>query len=312
MKKMLALLLVLTMLLGIAGCGFDANPISGEVDTSRFYFNQLTEYEQLLYTRLEEHEEDIIEGRKIEWFTYDEMDLIDESDDDYSFYRVEKAYRLDNPLANIWFCGFDVEVDSENQKVYIKPLSDSEGGYGRIDDAGVIRAMRNEMQVITSEFVETLSGTDDEKLAQIHNWILSGAYYAVDEEYDFLWTAWGVINSTDSKIACCEGFANAYKYVADQAGLSVISVDGIGEEEEYRLAVEEANKSGKAMIEANHRWNLALTQDGWKLVDLTWDIPEEPENMPPNTEWLFVEVKKNGDMDKKYHYESELFDYYPG
>ena len=310
MKKMLALLMVLIMLLGIAGCGFSENSISGEIDTNRFYFNQLTQYEQLLYTRLEEHEEDIIEGRTFEWFTYDEMDLMNESDDNKAFFRVEKAYRLDNPLANIWFCGFD--VDPVNQKVYLKPPSNSEGGYGMIDNADAIRAMCNEIQVITSEFVETLSGTDEEKLAQIHNWILSGAYYSDDEEYDFLWTAWGVINSSEHKIACCEGFANAYKYVADQAGLFVISVDGIGVEEDYLLAVEEANKSGGEVIKENHRWNLALTQEGWKLVDLTWDISDDPENMPPDTEWLLVQIQKNGDPEKKYHYESELFDQYPG
>ena len=101
---------------------------------------------------------------------------------------------------------------------------------------------------IMSQFPE--NATDYEKIRTIHDWIIKKSKFEKDTYYGN--TVYGAV--VDGK-AQCEGYANAFSYVCDIAGIQNVVVPG-------------TNANGET-----HVWNKVLINGLWYNVDLTWDDP---------------------------------------
>lgn len=99
---------------------------------------------------------------------------------------------------------------------------------------------------------------------QIHDLLIWNVSYDYDvyenEKDDYARTAYGALGSNTSGEAfraVCSGYALAYHYLLQQAGIMSIVVDG--------NTVEENGDSDR------HAWNMVQVDGQWKEVDPTWD-----------------------------------------
>ena len=298
MKKMCAILVAIVLVMSI-GCKFNIfsnrqNDIlttdfvknlysvdPTELDTLHFYYNQLSEFEKILYNRLVESKENFIENKEFVWFTQSEMWDANVVDWRFTTNKVLNAYWLDEPLSTMWLQFYKITPTNAE---YVMGIIDGKNCYGAFESPEEIRAGLLCVETNARQIVNSLSGTEEEKLKQIYKAVSSEVFYAYDKYFEngkpaTANSAWGVLGDDDLRFSVCEGFADAYKYVADMAGLKVIKVFGWSNETYYEEAVKNA-KTEQSIIEyfpgfelvlqENHAWNYVWTEKtGWTLCDIT-------------------------------------------
>ena len=182
--------------------------------------------------------------------------FIQEAQYDEMIKKSMTAYCYDTPESTIYINHYMIKaiynIQNNCYDYYVKPHIKYKN-YSNVDTKEIENNLE-EIEQVTKEFVMTLSGTDAEKLTQIHNWLIDGARYDMTLSLPNTANIYGAIID---KSCICAGFANAFKYVADMADLKVIYVTGT------------AFFSGTT---AYHAWNLANVEGKWKIVDVTWDL----------------------------------------
>lgn len=224
------------------------------VDCSLFYYNQLTDSEKEVYQVFSNSKNAFINNEEIYCLSSEEL-----WNTTTSFEMIKKsmtAYCYDIPESTIYINHYMIKaiynIQNNCYDYYVKPHIKYKN-YSNVDTKEIENNLE-EIEQVTKEFVMTLSGTDAEKLTQIHNWLIDGARYDMTLSLPNTANIYGAIID---KSCICAGFANAFKYVADMADLKVIYVTGT------------AFFSGTT---AYHAWNLANVEGKWKIVDVTWDL----------------------------------------
>lgn len=242
------------------------------LDTNRYYYKQLSEDGKIIYDSILKSKEKFINNEEVTVCAFDSL-----SDDDMKLLGtlISEAYSAclrDNPEVSMWLNNFSCELKSmyvcnENHEYigmeYIVNIIHKKGSksYSDFDSPEETRKGIEEVETKTKEFVKTLVGlSDEEKTIQIHNWILEDAVYDETVSVPNLRSVYGAVIQ---KECVCAGFAYAFKYVGDMAGLDVISVSGTGMDPN-------SDESGP------HAWNNIYLNDKWYLVDLTWDCEGIP------------------------------------
>lgn len=249
----------------------EENADSNEVDTKRYYYNQLTDLEKGIYNNFILYEKNFTHNQKIEFCIYEnkqnqEIELRDYAN---AVVRARKAYSFDNPEAQIWYQTSKTYVFKEEERVYVylKPKDETKR-YADISTENMEEALK-EVKEKASQFVETLEGTDKEKLKQIYDWLTQNVTYDKTTILPNTANPYGAIIEGR---AICVGYASAYKYIADLAGLKVLYVTG--------NVWQEKTKSYQL-----HAWNIAQLENEWVLVDATLG-----SNLEDNTNYLFAPI----------------------
>lgn len=249
-----------------------------DIDTGKFFYNQLNDIEKEIYLNLVRGRSDFINNKPVFCISYDGEDGFDENYSDYII-RALAAYRADNPESSIWlhYCRSTSDVAIvydgsgnysriDRYEIYLEP-EENRTSYSDFEDPKDAYRAIEETERIAQEFVKTLEGSDAEKLRQIHDWLVDGAVYDMSHNEPHMRSIYGAIVN---KKSVCAGYAFAFKYVADLAGLNTIYVTGIG-------TFAEGNTP-----EA-HAWNHVYVNGNWSLVDVTWDIN-------PECNYLFTKI----------------------
>ena len=105
------------------------------------------------------------------------------------------------------------------------------------------------------EFVKTLSGSEREKLQQIHDWLIANVEYDDTLQEPNTKTAYGAIVEGRS---VCSGFAYAFKYIANVANLNVLYVTG----KYYNILTDTF---------ISHAWNIVYLDGEYLLIDASLD-----------------------------------------
>lgn len=246
------------------------------IDCDLFYYNQLIDLEKDVYKILCNSKDSFINNKEIYCMSSEELDNTKPC-----FEMIKKAmnaYCYDNPESTIYVNHIMIKATYNSQTncydYYIEPHI-KYGTYSNSDTKEIERKLKK-VEEITKEFVMTLSGTDTDKLTQIHNWLIDGARYDMTLSLPDTANIYGAIVD---KTCVCAGFANAFKYVADMADLEVIYVTGT------------AFFSGTT---AYHAWNLANVEGKWKIVDVTWDLSCSNEYEVSKSFLLIFPYEENG------------------
>lgn len=207
----------------------------------KWFYNQLSDMEKVIYDGFANKRESLLDGKEVyipfasssfksSMTTNEFKDLI---------ITAQRAYLADNPVEKIWMdnCKLYLCCKDNLMQIRIKPQ-------GKFDT----REATETFEQIATEFVETLSGTDLEKLQAIHNWLTHNVKYDLTAENNG--NAYGAIVEGRS---VCSGFAYSFKYLADKAGLNVVYVQGYVSTSYY------------------HAWNMAEIDGEWILIDVTFD-----------------------------------------
>ena len=137
----------------------------------------------------------------------------------------------------------------------------------RGDKEGVFRAAykkeQEELEAAADALLDQVDMTRSEAgiALQLHDLLIDKAWYNIEAGADdYAHTAYGALvedSAGNPGGALCDGYALAYEYLLQRAGLTCTMVCG------YAGASEEDNEK--------HAWNLVRLDDDWYEVDATWD-----------------------------------------
>lgn len=211
-----------------------------------WFYEQLSEMEKVIYDGLADNREQLMDGKEVSISFADSSLRTKENEDIFKhlIMTAKRAYLADHPAEKIWMDNCKLFLCSKNRflQMIVRPQ-------GEFDT----REASETFEQIADAFVQTLSGTDREKLEAIHNWLISNVQY--DLTADNNGNAYGAIVEGRS---VCSGFAYSFKYLADKAGLNVVYVQGYY----YNSST---NTYGY------HAWNMAEIDGEWLLIDVTFD-----------------------------------------
>lgn len=254
-KKFTTLTLLVILAIVLSGCGKE----TGEKETNRFYYSQLTKESKKMYKELLKAKEKLINNEPVVLYTYIHSSIFSTEDIDLDFvedqvYLAFYACSMDNPEINLLINEFKYRVFEKHDgivyTVQIDPVEET-ATYADFSSPEEARQAIQEVEEKSEDFIKTLSGlSDEEKAIRIHNWILENAKYDTTVSLPNIRNIYGAIIQ---KECVCAGFADAFKYLSDMAGLDSIVV--VGE---------------------NHAWNNIRLDGKWYLVDLTWDCGNSP------------------------------------
>lgn len=143
---------------------------------------------------------------------------------------------------------YNVYINSGKEPNYL-----SEGFYSKED----VEKHEKEIQQVTSQILPILNGKSDyDKIKIVHDYLVDTIEYETTETDSNIYNIYGALVS---KKCVCEGYAKAFQYLMNQAGVENVIVIGTG-----------TNSRGD---NENHAWNYVKLNEKWYAIDVTWDDP---------------------------------------
>lgn len=235
------------------------NEQSLNFDYNLYYYNQLNSFEKTIYDNLIKSQESFLNKEQVIFLitTYDAKNNANLQEYVPSVMKARIAYIYDNPKVDIWFDSYKCTLYAKEGNIYLKCTLKDENNKDIAFSSTNLKEPIAEFEKKCFEIANSLSGSDEEKLKQLHDYLTENAIYDKTISAPNTRTAYGNIMEGHS---VCSGFAFAYKYIADLAGLKVLYVVGNlydKQKNEYLL----------------HAWNVAYVNGKYLLIDTTLDIP---------------------------------------
>ena len=114
-----------------------------------------------------------------------------------------------------------------------------------------------------SNYLITPAQNDVEKARAIYSWVAFNISYDYNAYLTHSYgdtSAGGVLQSRSS---ICEGYSNLFESLANNAGLTVVTIDGWAKGIGYAVGNQISGNT-------NHAWNAVRINGGWYLIDSTW------------------------------------------
>lgn len=301
-KSILNLLLFVTLIILIIDifyiktCIIKAHSLE-DINVDNYYYNQLLVEEKNIYDALISSKEDIMDNKELIYLGKISLGKPNLEDEyvcevvNSVFSKVMWAYRLDNPMSTLWLStytrGISIIKSDESLDTIVKLyISPKENSFYAFESKEELLGAINQIETKTQEFVNSLSGTDEEKLQSIHDWLINDTKYN-EVNNPHMNDLYGCIMKKET---VCGGFTYSMKYVADMAKIPVLSVFG---------STVNYDKFKKLYIE-NHAWNIIYIDKEWYLSDLTRDCYMKNKNGNP-----YIYFKLSIDT---YGYYEEIFE----
>jgi len=246
----------------------NSNNTENETAASNIYFyNQLNDWSKIIYIALYNNKENMKSGTYKVQIDESISELLKQENgsdllEEYYQAAVE-AYIYDNPdvfyldVNNLYI---NIETTkkllSTNYKVYLdngKSTSYLSKGYYSKEQ---IEECEEEIEKVVQKILENNTGTPYQRVKGIHDYLVENIKYDQTVAKDNIYNIYGALVE---KQCVCEGYAKAYKYLLNKAGI------------ETTLVIGEA-KNSEGETEA-HAWNYVKLNDIWYAVDVTWDDP---------------------------------------
>ena len=277
------------------------NPSNGTSYTTnglnnKYFYNQLNDNAKLIYDEIEKNIENLKSGQ----YTIDlpscVSDILKQDGGDealnINFQSAWDAIGLDR--VDLFF--MDVSkvnmivtkttfVKSTSYKLAMKPRDSSGYLLDDIFNGSTVDSMVKEIENKRDEIVKTLVGSDYDKVLKAHDWLVDNVEYDTTLNDSYIYNLYGALVS---RKAVCEGYAEAFKYLMDYAGVPCILVVGSA-----------TNSNGDT---ENHEWNYVKINEKWYAVDCTWDDPIITGNGKITNNIKYKYFLKGADTINKNHY----------
>lgn len=234
---------------------------------NNFFYNQLTINQKKIYEGLYNNKENLKKGNyKIEYgnafsellskeggskelgvdyqtaveaFTHDNPDVF--------YINVNNMYLNIESTTKLFKTSYNVFISASENSNY---WADGFYSYNQVNEA------INAVEIAKNNVLNNLNGNDYQKIQNIHNYLVNSIEY--DSTYS-LTGSYSIYGALVGKKCVCEGYAKAFKYLVNSAGIECEIMQG-----------EATNSSGAT---ESHAWNCVKINDVWYLVDTTWDDP---------------------------------------
>ena len=180
-------------------------------------------------------------------------------------------------------------------KVVLSLADDAGGETDEGNGKNVYREEQARMEKAADALLKQVdfSQSDAEIALQLHDLLIESAWYNKKAgEYDYAHTAYGALvedSGGNSGGALCDGYALAYEYLMQRAGLTCIMVAGYAGSSEGNTE--------------KHAWNLVKLDEDWYEVDATWDDLDFALSPSEDGYDLFLEALSDDDyMNRIRHY----------
>lgn len=240
---------------------------SGESSESNYFYKQLNEYEKKIYNGLQENKTNMQSGTYVIGYGDAFSDLLSKDNGSEvlgEYYQAAiEAFTHDNMdlfYLNVNKLYLNIETTKKLGKtkynVYIAP--EANGNYyadGFSSQEQVASAM-NEIEMVKESIISSLSGNKYKDILKIHDFLVDNI------EYDTTYSSIGIYSiygALVKKTCVCEGYAKAFKYLANAAGIESEIMQGTA-----------INSSGDS---ESHAWNCVYIDNAWYQIDITWDDP---------------------------------------
>lgn len=234
---------------------------------NRYFYNQLIGNQKIIYDRLNDNKPNLKQGNYVIEFgetfsnTLSEENGSEQLGRDYQtaiealmhdnpdlFYiDVNKMYLNIETTTKFFRTTYNVYISAAQGETY---LSDDFSSTAQIEKAIA------EIEEVKNNVINSLKGEDYKKILFIHDYLVKNI------EYDSSYEAIGSYNIYGALVGgkcVCEGYAKAFKYLLNDAGLECEIMQGTA-----------TNSSGKV---ESHAWNCVKLDGTWYGVDVTWDDP---------------------------------------
>ncbi len=240
---------------------------SVQSSSGKFFYEQLTDNQKKIYNGLQENKDNMISGTYVieygnlfsdileqeggieklqddyqtvvEAFTHDNVDMF--------YLDVSKMYLNIETIKKVWNTTYNVFIAPPEGKNYY------ENGY---QNEIQVKAIKNQIESIKQSIQSNFTKDKYKNIKYIHDFLINNVEY--DQTYNSEGT-YNIYGALVKRKCVCDGYARAFKYLANAAGIECELIQGIA-----------TNSSGKT---ETHAWNVVLLDGKWYYIDVTWDDP---------------------------------------
>ena len=248
---------------------FSSENISFQSSTSRtrYFYNQLEDYSKIIYDGMASNKDSMKTGTYKIVYGNSFSDLLSRSDGQEilgKYYQSAiEAFTYDNP--EVFYLDptkmfLNIKTTTKGSKTtYNVYISNSEGsnylatGFSSEEQ---INQCQQQIEQKKNEILSGLSGSTENRIKYIHDWLVDNLSYDQTLSGAHIYNLYGALVD---RSCVCEGYAKAFKYLLDEAGIDNVIVLGIG-----------TNSRGET---ENHAWNYIAINGSWYATDVTWDDP---------------------------------------
>lgn len=232
-----------------------------QVDTTRFFYNQLTASQKSLYDQMwaagpvENIQIDMTDVSITGTGTYSGSKTNMETNTQQAVIMALTALVEDNPLF-FWAGGFSISYNYSRTRsgtTYTSKLTAltitinlNSTHYSSFSD------VKTKLAAVEEKYVDipVYGISRHEKLKSIHDYLANNIVYDDTISKSNIFDLYGALING---VCVCEGYAEAFKLLCDREGIPCITAVGTG------------NGGG-------HKWNMVQMEDGqWYTLDATWD-----------------------------------------
>lgn len=259
--KMIAIVLVITMLVTSVPLVVSCDSMGATVSYDRWYYNQLDEPMQCAYDKLLESDK----SSNTVTVTV-ESSVLGDAYTDYDA-SAKKSVKLGTSLQKLTDClkleRPDVYCIDVHTKYHIEGTKVTTVEITFTLEDTDTKAKNDAIENVIKSMGVNAEADDADKVKTIHDYLVNTLTYATEElEEDPDSTA--IRNPytalVDTHRVVCEGYAKSFKMACDYYGIPNIMIVG--------TAYNDTSGVGEG-----HMWNLVLIESNWYVVDATWDDP---------------------------------------
>jgi len=259
---------------------------TGSSENFNFY-NQLSEDEKIYYDNILAKSKSSPPEFKINTIVNSEKDI-----DTFINELMESAEKIFTILINenpdLWWIGSYHLNLSKRGTTYtvtfdVLPSNSKFNNYTADDVVKINSEIESMKNMVMSQISRLGLKSNYAILRYIHDFLVTKIVYTLDESRDHIRTLYGAL--VENKCVC-EGYAEAFQYIAKQYGINVIIARS-----------------------STHEWNFVEMNGKWYVVDVTWDDPsgdkyEMNKNTNLRTVYFLIGTEHVCYSNQKYSQES--------
>ena len=276
---------------------------SNEGSIGNYFYEQLSSNQKIIYNALQQNKENMKSGTYVIEFGETFSDILSREngnavlEEDYQ--SAIESYLQDNPdvfYLDISKLYMNIETTkktfSTTYNVYLAPPSGST--YFRDEFSSQVQVERaiSQIEAVRDSVLQRLTGNTYQDLLIIHDYLVDNITY--DQTYNAT-GSYSIYGALVTGSCVCEGYAEAFKYLANSAGIPCEIMQGTAQ-----------NSAGET---ERHAWNCVEINNRWYYVDATWDDPIIVGNgrLTDDIKYRYF-LKGKNDFEQDHFLETQLSD----
>lgn len=234
---------------------------------NNFFYNQLTNTQKKIYDGLYNNKDNLKKGNYVINYDNQFSDILSEEDGSkdlqVDYQTAVEAFIHDN--VDVFYIDFNkmylniekiTKLLKTSYKVYISPGSNSNYFADNFISFIEIENIQKQVEMIKNDVINSLHGNEYQNILYIHDYLINNIEYDSTYSKDGSYSIYGALVG---KTCVCEGYAKAFKYLANSAG--------------YKCEIMKGTATNSSGATESHAWNCIELNHTWYIVDLTWDDP---------------------------------------